>query len=93
MTQSARHTAIKSGSEFFTEAKSRNTFRSVESHADSSDVLRQLSDVVDSLASLSTPFRHQTRDSNETNGWTLLEHARMLLCVTGVYRGTTERAL
>ncbi len=93
MIQSARHTASKSGSKGFTETKPRNAFRSMENYTDTSDILRQLSDVVDGLASLSTPFRYQSKDSNEVNGWTLLDHAQMLLCATGAYRGTTERAL
>ena len=59
---------------------------------DSTELLRQLSDVVDGFARLSTPQNPIVNTSNGS-GRSLLDHAHKLLSVTGAYRETPERAL
>jgi hypothetical protein len=88
MMESASHTVMASS-----EANgSTSTLHSVGNHTDSTELLRQLSDVVDGFARLSTPQKLTVNTSNGS-GWSLLDHAHKLLSVTGACRETPERAL
>ena len=87
MMESASHTVIASA-----EANgSRTTPHGVG--IDSTELLRQLSDVVDGFARLSTPPKNLTVNTSNGSGWSLLDHAHKLLSVTGACRETPERAL
>lgn len=89
MMESARLTVVKSS-----DAKgSRSTVHAVENCIDSTELLRQLSDVVDGLVSLSTPPKNLSVSTSNGSGWSLLDHAHKLLSVTGACRETPERAL
>ena len=89
MMDSARNTVVKSS-----DAKSsKSTIHKVESRIDSTELLQQLSDVVDRFVSLSIPPKNLTVSTSNGSGWSLLDHAYQLLSVTGACRETPERAL
>ena len=90
MLESARHTVVKSGCE---PRSSRHTIHPSESRPDSTELLRQLSDVVDGLVRLSTRQKDQSLNMVNVSGWTILDHAQKFLSVTGSSREIPERAL
>ena len=71
----------------------RTSIRSAEDHANSTELLQQLSDLVDGLVSLSAPSKDFSANTSNASGWSLFEHAQRLMSVTGVCRETSERAL
>lgn len=87
MMEQARSTVTGSGEA----TGSRNLYGRVN-RTDSTELLRQLSDVVDRFARLSTTQESLAARSGNGNG-TLQDYAHKLLSVTGVLREAPERAL
>ena len=90
MMESARHTVVNSSSDV---RSSASRIYSMERRTDSIELLRQLSDVVDGLVSLSTPPKDLSVNTSNGCARTLLDHAQKLLSVTGTCREIPERAL
>lgn len=88
MMEPASHTVTASG-----EVNGSRNVYGIVNRIDSTELLRQLSDVVDSFARLSTPPESPSVCTRNGSSWSLLDHAHKLLSVTGALRETPERAL
>ena len=88
MMEPASHTVTALG-----EANGSSNSNGVVNRIDSSELIRQLSDVVDGFARLSAPQENPTGCTSNVSSWSLLDHAHKLLSVTGALRETPERAL